>query len=87
MTTPRFVIVVVDRDTGEFTVEGPMTDDRPWNAAVVEAQRIGRNVRCFSLGDQSPDAAAAKWQARYGGMRRAAGSIVWSQTDRLPQTG
>jgi hypothetical protein len=25
------VWVIVDPDTGEFSVEGPMTDDGPWN--------------------------------------------------------
>jgi hypothetical protein len=81
----QFVLIVVDRDKGEFTVEGPMTDDRPWNTAVVEAQRVGRNLRCFSMGDMPPDAAASEWQARYGGIRLAVGSIVWPQTQRLPQ--
>ena len=57
-----FVLVVVDRDTGEFTIEGPMNDDRPWNSAVVKAQKAGRNLRCFGMGDQSPDAAAAEWR-------------------------
>jgi hypothetical protein len=85
MPKRQFVLVVVDPDTGEFTIEGPVIDDRPWNRAVVDAQRGGRKLRCFSLGDLTPDAAAAEWQARYGGIRLAAGSIVWPQTDRLPQ--
>ena len=38
MTKRQFVLVVVDRDTSEFTVEGPMSDDRLWNSAVVNAQ-------------------------------------------------
>jgi hypothetical protein len=28
MSKRQFVLVVVGRDTGEFTVEGPMSDDR-----------------------------------------------------------
>jgi hypothetical protein len=71
-----FVLIVVDRDTGEFTVEGPMTDDRPWNKAVVDAQKVGRNIRCFGMGNTPPDAAAAEWQGAHGGRRIAAGSIV-----------
>jgi hypothetical protein len=71
-----FVLIVVDRDSGDFTVEGPMTDDSPWNRAVVQAQRLGRNLRCFGMGDATPDAAAAEWQAMHGGRRIAAGSIV-----------
>ena len=49
-----FVLIVVDRDTSEFTAEGPMIDDRPWNKAVVEAQKDGRNIRCFGMGDVPP---------------------------------
>jgi hypothetical protein len=71
-----FVLIVVDRDTGEFSVEGPMDDDRPWNSAAVNAQKVGRNIRCFAMGDISPDAAAAEWQAAHGSIRTAAGSIV-----------
>jgi hypothetical protein len=83
MTQRTFVLIVVDRDTGEFTVEGPMTDDRPWNKAVVDAQKVGRNVRCFSLGDLPRDTAEAEWAAKYGGRRLAAGSIVWPQHNLL----
>jgi hypothetical protein len=45
-----FVMIVVDRDTDEFSVEGPTSDDRPWNKAVVNAQEVGRNIRCFAMG-------------------------------------
>ena len=41
MANRQFVLVVVNRDVGEFTIKGPMTDDRPWNNAVVDAQRVG----------------------------------------------
>lgn len=77
MTKVQFVLVVVDRDTGEFTVEGPMSDDRLWNTAVVDAQRIGRDIRCFAMGNIAPDTAATQWHSSYGGRRIAAGSIVW----------
>lgn len=80
MAGRKFVLVVVDRDTGEFGVEGPMNDDRPWNRAVVEGQRFGRNLRCYAMGDQTPDAAAGEWQSIYGGRRVAPGSIVLPQT-------
>jgi hypothetical protein len=79
MTRRTFVLIVVDHDTGEFTVEGPMADDRPWNKAVVGAQKVGRIIRCFSMGDLPPDAAADEWGAKYGGRRLASGSIVWPQ--------
>ena len=76
MSGRTFVLIVVDRDTREFSVEGPMNDDRPWNKAVVDAQRIGRNIRCFSMGDLMPDVAAEEWWGTHGGQRVAAGSIV-----------
>lgn len=78
MTQRQFVLVVVDRDTDEFTVEGPMSDDRPWNSAVVDAQKDDRNIRCFSMGDLAPDIAAVEWQTFRGGRRLASGSIVWA---------
>jgi hypothetical protein len=59
-------------------VEGPMTDDRRWNSAVVDAQRVSRNIRCFGMGDIAPDAAAAEWRSSHGGRRIASGSIVWA---------
>ena len=77
MSERKFVLLVVNRDTGEFTVEGPMKDDRPWNKAVINAQVKGRKISCFGMGDLLPDAAAAEWLALSGGARRlAAGSIV-----------
>ena len=76
MTQRQFVLVIVDRDTGEFTVEGPISDDRPWNTAVINAHQRGRNLRCFGMGDIAPDAAAAEWRSSSGGHRIAAGSIV-----------
>jgi hypothetical protein len=81
MAGRTFVLVLVDRDAGEFTVEGPMSDDRPWMRAVVDAQKAGRNVRCFGLGDMIPDAAAAEWRTTHGGQRVAAGSIVVPAVD------
>ena len=84
MTQRTFVLVVLDRDTGEFTVEGPMSGDRPWNAAVVDAQKGGRNLRCFSMGDLSPDIAAAEWQMAHGGHRITPGAIVWAPQEHVP---
>lgn len=81
MSGRSFVLIVVDRDTAEFTVEGPMTDDRPWNTAIAVAQTLGHNVRCFQLGDLTPEVAAAEWRAACGGRRLAAGSII---SPRLP---
>ena len=78
MTQRQFVLVVVDQDTDEFTVEGAMSDDRLWNSAVVNAQKVGRNIRCFGMGELTPDIAAAEWRSSHGGRRIAAGPIVWA---------
>lgn len=41
-----FFLVVIDNDRREFSVEGPMTDDTLWIAAVCRAQNGGRQVNC-----------------------------------------
>jgi len=33
-----FFLIVTDHDRGVFAVEGPMTDDRPWNEAASYAR-------------------------------------------------
>jgi hypothetical protein len=52
MAKPRaarqFLLIVVDRDTREFNVLGPMVDDTALTNAVCDAQRTGRSVNCFS---------------------------------------
>ena len=70
-----FVLIVVDRDRGEFTVEGPMSDTSP-GTRCGERSEVGRNIRCFGMGDMEPDAASAEWLTSHGGRRVAAGSIV-----------
>ena len=32
-----FYLIITDKDNGTFSVEGPMTDDKQWNHAVVVA--------------------------------------------------
>jgi hypothetical protein len=37
-------------------MEGPISDDRPWNSAVAaNAQKIGRYIRCCGRGDRAPN--------------------------------
>ena len=36
-----FYMIIIDKDSGSFSVEGPMTDDKHWNHAVVVAQKEG----------------------------------------------
>jgi hypothetical protein len=41
-----FFLVVADHDQGFFSVEGPMTDDRPWKDAALNARNNERRVEC-----------------------------------------
>src|ERR1700739_3198876 len=58
-TAASFFLIVVDHDQGFFSVEGPMTDDRPWQNAARHAR--DRRVVC---GPAGPDrnAIAAEFQ-------------------------
>ncbi len=75
-----FVLIVTDQDHKKFTVEGPMTDDRPWNAAICDAQANGRAVNCHAPGDavrSNVEGAANTYQESYPDMIRfPSGSIV-----------
>ena len=71
-----FYLIVVDKDKGTFSVEGPMTDDRQWNHAVVVAQKSGRRVRCSTAYGLSAEDAARDWLQRYLGKQVPPGEIV-----------
>lgn len=75
-----FVLIVTDRDAKTFSVEGPMTDDTSWNAAVCAAQDAGLQVNCHTPGDDARsnvERAAHVYRASYPEMTRVpAGSIV-----------
>jgi hypothetical protein len=71
-----FYLIVSDTDNETFSVEGPMTDDRQWNHAVVAAQKTGRRVRCSTANGPSAEDAARDWLQRYSGKRVPAGEIV-----------
>ena len=72
MTTEQptpFFLIVADRDQGFFSVEGPMTDDRPWqNAARHAREQFRRRVVC---GPAGPD--------------RNARAIEFQRTGNLPE--
>ena len=36
----EFWLVIMDDDRKELSVEGPMTNDDPWNKAVCQAQKL-----------------------------------------------
>jgi hypothetical protein len=71
-----FYLIITDRDNGTFSGEGPMTDDRLWNHAVVVAQKAGREVRCATEGGFSVEDAARNWLQRYSGKQVLPGEIV-----------
>jgi hypothetical protein len=46
-----FFLIVADHDQGFFSVEGPMTDDRPWqNAARYARDQLGARIVCGPAG-------------------------------------
>jgi hypothetical protein len=66
MDKSELFLIVVDEDRKRFTVEGPLADDRPWNAAIATAQQQGRKIKCCNLGSLSRDHAKKIWQQHYG---------------------
>jgi hypothetical protein len=72
-----FFLIVADSDGARFTVEGPMQNDERWNAAVVAAQKSGRQVRCHSTHGASAASVAESYARAYPRFSLApAGSIV-----------
>jgi len=69
-----FLLVVVDEEKKEFTVEGPMVDDTNWNNGVYHAQKAGRRVRCFTpSGDRQ---SVIRYEERQGYRFVPEGSIL-----------
>jgi hypothetical protein len=56
-----FLLIVADNGLGIFSVEGPMTDGRPWEAAARQAREGGRQVAC---GPRGPDRDALAAECR-----------------------
>ena len=71
-----FYLIIADKDNGTFSVEGPMTDDRLSNHAVVVAQKSGRRVRCSTASGSSAEDTARNWLQRYSGKQVPPGEIV-----------
>jgi hypothetical protein len=71
----QFYLIVADHDQRSFSVEGPMTDDRPWKEAALNARNSHRRIVC---GPADPDRGklAAEFQRteKLGGV--PPGSIV-----------
>jgi len=72
-----FFLVICDHVAGFFTVEGPMTDARPWNHAVTVAEEQGLRITCSAEQWASADEAASEFLRASPGWRRLSpGSIV-----------
>jgi hypothetical protein len=71
----EFFLVIVDHDNRIFTVEGPMSNDDPWNAAVIAKQESGRDVRCF-LGKGGPAQIIESYTRSQGYTNVERGSIL-----------
>ena len=58
--TESFYLIVTDHDRGVFAVEGPMTDDRHWQAAAREARNNHEHrITCGPTGPDREALAAA----------------------------
>ena len=53
-----FYLIVADHDRGVFAVEGPMTDDRPWNEAASYARNHQHRIVCGPTGADRDELAA-----------------------------
>jgi hypothetical protein len=58
-TQATFLLLVTDKDTGRFTIEGPMTDDQSWVSEILRAQKAGRRLTCRGLDGDNDELAAA----------------------------
>jgi hypothetical protein len=73
--TEPFYLVVTDHNRGVFTVEGPMTDDRPWKDAATLARNHERRIVCGPTGADR-DALAAEYRQAHRFAGVPPGSIV-----------
>jgi hypothetical protein len=71
----RPFLVLIDADRGVFSVEGPMTDDRPWQSAARKARKDERHVVCGpAVADRDTIAAEFRRERKLAGV--PPGSIV-----------
>ena len=61
-TAPCYLIVT-DHDHGVLSVEGPMTDDRPWESVALYARNHQHRITCGPAGPDR-DALAAEYRRR-----------------------
>jgi hypothetical protein len=70
-----FFLVIIDHDRRFFSIEGPMTDDQPWQSAARRARDTERHVVCGASGPNR-DALAVEYQAAHQLAGVPPGSIV-----------
>ena len=70
-----FYLIVTDHDCGVFAVEGPMTDDHPWQSAAREARSHQRQIVC-GLSGTDRDELATEYQRTHKLAGVPPGSIV-----------
>ena len=64
-----FFLIVADYETHRFCVEGPMTNDGPWNRAAGRARENDRDVRCGPKGlDRRSLSAEFQRESGFGGV-------------------
>jgi hypothetical protein len=73
--TVPFFLILIDHDRGFFSVEGPMTDDQPWQSATRRARDGERRVECGPAGPDR-DALAAEYRETHKLAGVPPGSIV-----------
>ena len=72
---PPFYLIVTDHDRGVFAVEGPMTNERPWQEAATFARNHHRRIVCGPSGPDR-DALAADYRSTHKLAGVPPGSIV-----------
>ena len=86
-----FFLIVIDYDRGFFTVEGPMTDIRPWNDAALNARNRQRSIVCGPTGPDR-DALAAEYRQAHklagvppgSILKKRSPSMILSAIERSP---
>ena len=63
-TPAPFFLIVTDHDRSVFAVEGPMTDDHPWQSAARAARDHQRRITCGPAGPDR-DALAAEYASQH----------------------
>jgi hypothetical protein len=81
-----FFLIVADHDQGFFSVEGPMTDDRPWKNAVRHAHDQLGPAHCVRPSRSRPKRARRRISADGKTCRRSAGKHreVAPMSEQLP---